>query len=87
VAVAEINLSNEPPAPGLPEPDVVLIIREMWRGTFAFGLLVLLAIVSLIVLLNSGVDSQTADKVVPPLFALAGSVVGYYFGTKSNDAA
>ena len=76
-----------PAAPGLPEPDAVLLAREEWRGWIAWFLLALLGVVILSLLGAAIGDFLTTDDVsalfeplVTPLFTLVGSVVGFYFG-------
>ena len=75
------------PAPGLPEPLEVLLVREEWRGYIAMFLLALIGAVVLTLLIATVAGALSTDEVsalfeplLTPLFTLVGSVVGFYFG-------
>ena len=92
-----VDLSDQaPPSGNLPEPSFdPSSVRESARRTIAFTLLFFLGGILLaglvVVFLQSFVELQRAKDLftllLTPIVGLVGSVVGFYFGAQTAEAA
>ena len=87
----EDPLESPPPEPTAARPFDPEPQRERMRGRLAAGLVVLLALLTCggLLAMSLGVDSADVrsilEVVVPPVAALSGSAVGFYFATARNQ--